>query len=253
MDNFYSSPSLFDKLEQSGIGACGTVNPNRIGMPTKLKKAELVLKKGDDPVFMRKNNLVACAWHDTKRVSLLSTVHTDNTVEKQIRGRVGVDGFRLIEKSVIAEDYNNKMAGVDRLDQLVGSYKYPHKSSKWYNPLYHRIREVAFVNGYILYKQDNPDNPLTPVHFRRAVIDGLLEGFEPSTTKSLQVNNENGPNRLTERHFICAVENKKNKPHCAVCSDRKVRRKQTSYKCKQCDLPMCIEPCFERYHTLKKL
>lgn len=42
--------------------------------------------KGNDAIFYRTDNLVACTWHDTKRVTFLSTVDTDNTVDdKQIR------------------------------------------------------------------------------------------------------------------------------------------------------------------------
>lgn len=36
MDNFYSSPTLFKKLENKHIGACGTVKFNREGMPKEL-------------------------------------------------------------------------------------------------------------------------------------------------------------------------------------------------------------------------
>lgn len=34
------------------------------------------------------------------------------------------------------EEGNQKMAGVDRLDQMLGSYVYSHKSSKWYHTVY---------------------------------------------------------------------------------------------------------------------
>ena len=87
MDNFYSSPQLFRKLQDKQIGACGTVQPLRKFMPEGLKPRALALRKGDDPVFYRSNNLVACAWHDTKRVTFLSTIHTNNTIDKRLRSR----------------------------------------------------------------------------------------------------------------------------------------------------------------------
>ena len=251
MDNFYSSPKLFQTLQTLGIGACGTVNMNRQGMPKDFKTA--VLRKGDDPLFKRQRDLVACLWHDTKKVTLLSTVHTDNTVDKKIRSRNTDGGFRMVDKPVIAESYNHNMSGVDLMDQLVGSYEFPHKSSKWYHPIYHRVREVALTNGYLKYKEYCERKGLRPVNkvqFRRSVIDGLLEGFEGSSRKALAENTN--PARLTERHFIKSFENKKHKPDCIVCSDRSIKRKQTSYFCKQCELPMCLERCFERYHTMKQ-
>jgi hypothetical protein len=37
MDNFFSSPDLFDDLAQKKINCCGTVRLNRKGMPKDLK------------------------------------------------------------------------------------------------------------------------------------------------------------------------------------------------------------------------
>ena len=127
LDNYYSSPELFLTLEKDfEIGACGTVRPNRRHMPSFLLPAELKLSKGDDPVFARSGNMVACTWHDTKRVHLLSTVHTNLTIDQQIRSKPSPTGYRNVEKPVIADIYNENMNGVDLLDQKLGSYMYPH-------------------------------------------------------------------------------------------------------------------------------
>ena len=141
LDNFYSSPDLFLLLKDSfGIGACGTVRINRKHMPHMLQPSVLRLKKGDNPVFTRCNEVVACAWHDTKRVHLLSTVHNDLTVDKKIRSKSETSGYRTVEKPVMAEVYNQNMNGVDILDQKLGSYMYPHKCSKWY----HTSKEILW-------------------------------------------------------------------------------------------------------------
>ena len=160
MDNFYSSPGLYCMLEEKNIGACGTVAGNRVGMPSQLKRDDLKLKKGDEPVFMRCGNLVACAWQDTKRVTMLSTVDTNLTIDKKIRSKGSPGGCRLVSKPVMVERYNQCMAGVDRFDQMVGTYQYPHKCMKWYHTIYHRVIEVALVNGYIIYKKANTNNKL---------------------------------------------------------------------------------------------
>ena len=253
MDSFYSSPSLFLKLKEKNIGACGTVNCNRKGMPQELKPSALSLKKGDSPVFMRKkdDDLIACAWHDTKRLTLLSTIDNNLTVDKNVRSRENNTGYRTVEKPVIAEQYNHFMGGVDTLDQLLGTYQYPHKSQKWYHTIYHRVREVALVNGFIVYRKASELNKLNPKQFRQAVIDGLLKNWQPPRKKVGR------PSllpelRLTERHFPDKYENPKFKPECRACSDRQAgRRVQTRFFCKQCAVPLCIVPCFERYHTLK--
>ena len=156
--------AFFFKLKDKNIGACGTVNINRKGMPQGLKPSALSLRKGDSPVFMRKkdDDLVACAWHDTKRLALLSTIDNNLTLEKNVRSRENDTGYRTVEKPVIAEQYNHFMGGVDTLDQLLGTYQYPHKSQKWYHTIYHRVREVALVNGFIVYRKAHEINKLDP-------------------------------------------------------------------------------------------
>ena len=72
--------------------------------------------------------------------------------------------------------------------------------------------------------------------------------------------------RLKARHFPSYIPptEKKDKPTrtCVVCSakekylrktnqqqktDRK--RKETSFECRKCGVPLCVAPCFEAYHT----
>ena len=46
MDNFFSSPRLFDDLDRRKINSCGTVRPNRRDMPSGFGP-KLKLKRGD--------------------------------------------------------------------------------------------------------------------------------------------------------------------------------------------------------------
>ena len=85
MDNFYTSPKLFLELHNLGVGACGTVRANRRDLPEEVKRAQL--RRGDDPIFMSGDKkLLACGWHDVKRVNVLTTVHNTNIIPKQARG-----------------------------------------------------------------------------------------------------------------------------------------------------------------------
>ena len=223
-------------------------------MPKELLQKNIKLSKGDDPVFMRSGNMVACAWHDTKHLTMLSTVDTNLTIDKEVRTKRSEGGHkRTIEKPVAVERYNQNMAGVDRFDQIVGTYQYPHKSLKWYHTLYHRVRETALVNGYIIYKKAEKNNTLTPQKFCQHVIDGLLAHWHSSKKRAGRPSITPLPQRMTGQHFPHKFEDKKHKPDCEVCSDRKKgRRRQTSFCCKQCNVPLCVTPCFERYHTLKQ-
>lgn len=85
-------------------------------MLNELKPRELPLRKGDDPVFMRCNHLLACAWHDTKRLMMLSTVHDNSCITKRIRAKNTGDGFRDISKPSCVDTYSCYMGGVDTAD-----------------------------------------------------------------------------------------------------------------------------------------
>jgi hypothetical protein len=47
MDNFFSSPDLFDNTTKQEINSCGTVLPKRKGMPLDLLPPNRRLKRGD--------------------------------------------------------------------------------------------------------------------------------------------------------------------------------------------------------------
>lgn len=198
--------------------------------------------------------MVSCAWHDTKRVHFLSTIDTNNTVNKRIRQRGTDGGYRVVEKPVIAERYNASMGGVDLLDQKLSTYEYSHKSAKWYATIYHRLREIALINGYIVYCKST-EQKVSPRVFREQVVTGLLENYtRPASTKSGRPSKADAPARLTERHFVGEYEDRSYRPDCAVCSSRNTpgwKRKQTWFKCKQCNIPMCPVPCHEIFHTHK--
>jgi len=67
MDNFYSSPDLYDNLAQKKIFRCGPVRLHRKAMPKDLIPKTLRLKRGDIRVRTR-GGLTAVVWKDERRV-----------------------------------------------------------------------------------------------------------------------------------------------------------------------------------------
>ena len=209
-------------------------------MPKEMLAAKLPLQKRDLPVFTRSENLVACVWQVTKRVNFLSNVDTTLTIDKAVKSRGWEGGHRTVEKPVMTERYNSKMGWVDCLDQMLGTYQYPQKCLKWYHTLYHRVWEIALVNGFILYKKASPTKKITPKNFREEVISGLLKTWNPPQHKTGHSSNTPDPLRLTGRQFLRKNQNPKPKIDCRVCSDRKnKKRAQTFSYCKQCTHVLC--------------
>jgi len=106
MDNFFSSPDLYDDLAQKNIFCCGTVRLHRKGMPKDLKPKTVRLKRGDIQVRTR-GDLMAVAWKDKRDMCLLTNIH-DPPREGNYRDEHG----NAIKPAIVA-DYNRHMGHVD--------------------------------------------------------------------------------------------------------------------------------------------
>ena len=129
MDNFYTSPLLFRELRQCGFEACGTIRLNRRGVPPEVKKP---MRKGESRAVSLDDGMRIIQWHDKRVVSVLSTIHGDKTVEVERRSRRAVWGREVVEKPETVTEYNKYMGGVDRGDQLLSYYGFPHRTIKWW-------------------------------------------------------------------------------------------------------------------------
>uniref|UniRef100_A0A3Q3L1L6 PiggyBac transposable element-derived protein 4-like n=1 Tax=Mastacembelus armatus TaxID=205130 RepID=A0A3Q3L1L6_9TELE len=85
VDNFYTSPKLFQDLLKSKILACGTIRRNRTEGKIMAKKAA----RGTIH-WIRQNNLLFVSWMDTREVLMCSTMHKafdGDTVKRRIKGK----------------------------------------------------------------------------------------------------------------------------------------------------------------------
>ncbi|KAL2096929.1 hypothetical protein ACEWY4_006136 [Coilia grayii] len=198
----------------TSTGACGTVRVNRKGMPPQLRS--LKLRPSDPPVFFENAPLLSASFRDAGTVTVLSTVHDNRVINKQVRSK-GPSGYRVVRKPKSVEDYNRFMGGVDRGDQLC-SYCYQHRAMKWYHRLSHHIREVALVNAHIIFKESG--NSMLAASFRQLVAKGLLRSRQVEMTPPPGPRSATCvPVRLTGRHFLPQFE--RSRPDCKVCSSRK--------------------------------
>ena len=127
-------------------------------------------------------------------------------------------------------------------------YGYAHRSLKWWKRIFFHLVDMSIVNAHVLHNATAPSR-LTQLEFRIAVAKGLLQGYEVARQR-----NRRGdcglPLRLTERAFPEPIPDGK-RADCLVCSQRgKGGRHQTRMRCKGCKAPLCVHPCFERYHTV---
>ncbi|CAM1329793.1 PGBD5 (predicted) [Pycnogonum litorale] len=249
MDNYYTSPALFDNLLVQETTAVGTLRKNRKEVPKKVLGSKL--KKGQH-VFRRRGQLVALRWRDKRDVLMLSTCHTNATTSVRVRRQE-----ELIQKPQVVVDYNLGKKGVDYSDQMISYYAFTRKSYKWWNKLFFRLLYCTLSNAYIIYNAKCTGKPMTYVKFLESIAKAWANESEDSMP---------GPSRTTvndrlkARHFCSYIPptEKKRQPTriCKVCSEKSASegnrvRKETRFWCQDCEIPLCHIPCFELFHTKK--
>lgn len=261
-DNYYSSPQLFMDLWVLGTGATGTVRPYRKGVPEKLKK--ISLSNRGDTASAHYGPLSCLKYQDSKTVYLLSTTESSHNIET---GRHDFHQDQAKIRPSMVHIYDQKMGAVDRHNQMVENYKVPIKTLKWWKKLIFHIINVSIVNSYIIYKECcKAATPMLQRNFRRKLVEQLIQTSGENSAAHVGRPAPRILERLTGRHFLDRLEEGGKSLHrqCIVCGpaeremlppmrsgEKRPSRcgHMTSYKCKQCNVPLCITPCFEIYHT----
>ena len=71
-------------------------------------------------------------WHNKRIVSFLTTLHDDSPIAFERRSHRAEGGREIVNKPEAIIEYNKYMGGVDRGDQLLTYYGYPHRTVKWW-------------------------------------------------------------------------------------------------------------------------
>lgn len=241
------SPELADILLKRKTDVYGTARPGRKGMPPFKNTS---LKKGEICAF-RRGKCLALQWRDKKLVTFISTIHSPTMQDVVTRRNVQVS------KPTIALDYNNTMGGVDRSDQNLSYYPSLRKGQKvYYKKLFRHFLDIAIFNAFTLYKKSG--GRLSHLDFRVRLVEVVLEK-SLHTLAGAGRRSDSSLTRLKCRHFPRKIPPtpKKQEPtrRCVVCTRAhskdasKKSRKETRFWCEDCQVGLCVTPCFEIYHT----
>jgi hypothetical protein len=144
------------------------------------------------------------------------------------------------------------------------------KSFKWWKKVFFHVLAITVLDAYILFCTDHPNDNMTHKLFRKQLVSQLVSN-NPTNT----VNKVGRPSvmpqqleRLTAKHFISKLRGTGKKTNiarlCKVCNEaeknnvdntiqkRKRAGHETSYECKDCNVSLCIEPCFRLYHSYQE-
>ncbi|GBL73325.1 PiggyBac transposable element-derived protein 4 [Araneus ventricosus] len=255
LDNFYTSPELAELLLSHRTDVYGTLRPNRIGVPEEIKKG--TLKKGEIIGF-QKGKICVMKYMDKKPICILSTVHNTVIVEQdKKRKKTHGKSERIVSKKPQAIiDYNLTMGGVDKADQCLSYYPtVRNQQKKYYLKIFRQILNQSVWNSFVLYKKNG--GTMSHLAFRLQLVEELAKIYGESKHSS---QNTTSSDRLNGRHFPSHIQptQKKKAPTkiCIVCSQKfnekgQRVRKESRYQCAQCNVTLCVTPCFEKYHTVE--
>jgi hypothetical protein len=147
------------------------------------------------------------------------------------------------------------MAGVVVSDQKREYYGVGRSSKKLWKFILYFVLNVCLVNCFILY--DLTNHPPSTAYgnrqltFRRNLVRQLIGTF---TSRKRTGRKRSLPIRTAFPNLFHILQKISGRAKvCALCIEKKKkapsgRGKQTTYKCKQCDLPLCHVGCFLEYH-----
>lgn len=255
-DNYFISINLLEILKLQNTLACGTIRSNRKGLPTNMTE-DKKMKRGDFDYRISNTDITVYKWKDNRIVYFASNFHGSEEVTTL---RTQKDGSRKeISCPLVVKDYNANMGGVDKADQLRGSYGVNRRSRKWWHRLFWGFMDITFINAYVIYCKMFEKVPT--LEFRRKISLGLISMNEPKKgRKSLKpiakrrkynysVSDEIRLGNLG-KHWVVYEPNR---GRCEMCSTKAIQSRPHS-KCSACGVFLCSNEkknCFLEYHHVQ--
>lgn len=254
LNNYHSSPALYEMLHKNGTNVCGIVRLKRKEMPYYGMIARDLNRLEKGQMLVRYNEIVAfCAWKDKKLVSTLTTVHAPRLVLSTNIDHV--TGQYRKEPNVVL-DCNTYMSGANKIHQILQRHLTISKSIKWHKQYFVHLLDITIFNCFVIWNSCHGDRK-TFREIKEDIISGLLEKyFTPVKNFHLKTKrSKKFPLCIKSRCFPKKIPPTVKKCHptnrCVLCKENKLR-KQTRYFCNDCNVPLCIIPCFELFHTTKR-
>lgn len=244
-DRFYTSYTLAKELLQNKIHLTGTIQKNRVGLPTEVKR--LRLKNLQLKAYRHPENILTLGWQDRRLILMLSTWHNVDTAPHS-RWRNGRQ--EDVEKPDVIRDYTANMGAVDRSDHYCASYSFTRKTLRWWRKLFFWLVEVCMVNSFLVYKEMQHLRDSRHLQYRNKVIVQLIGDVRNRKPKRGRPSESDSAERLNKSpHFIKKGARGHTK-NCMVCNTKE-QRKTTLFFCETCQRKPGLHPgeCFKKYHT----
>ena len=173
---------------------------------------------------------------------MLSTFHdsSTSTIQRQSRQTQGIDS---VHKPIVIQDYNKCMGRVDQSDQMLSYYGFPHHTVKWWQRAFFHLLDLSIVNAYKQHVNARCSHEQFRVELAKLLLfkSGQQAHCHPAYLQHRS---------SLHRKDTSSTQQSSNTNQCKVCCRKKGRKRvTTTYRCKQCQVPLRAVPSFELYHT----
>ena len=208
------------------------------------------------------DRFVVVKWYDNKAVTLLSSFAGVEPLDEVRRWDKSTKKHVQIPRSLIVQEYNKFMGGIDLHDMLSSLYKYHFKSRRWYIYIFWHLITVAVINSWLRYRKDCKVLHEKHMPMRRfqgdLAADLLLAGKGKSKRGRPSADDMLKNKRRAATTIMPVLDCQKDKiEHWPVWKDTwrrcKICIKKNSFAlCEKCEVFLCLNKdrnCFRRFHV----
>ncbi|KAJ8723667.1 hypothetical protein PYW07_007647 [Mythimna separata] len=257
MNNWENALPIARFLKRNGIDCVAAIQPRGQDIPVYIQQAPL--KRGQF-IARHAGDVCVLSWHDNKLITMISTCHGAAAGLPRVPSK---PGSRLLTfKPQVVLDYNRSMGGVDLKDQMLEPYLLERKKcSKWYMKLFKRLLNVSISNARILM-ESSLQCPQKQHDFTLRLVDMILDNHlaqcpQPRRHAAALARLPDPIRKVPHIHWPVRVEdtvsfaarNRKTRVRCFVCVREGRKTMKTPFKCEACNVPLCVEGCFKKYHV----
>ncbi|KAF3851790.1 hypothetical protein F7725_005145 [Dissostichus mawsoni] len=172
-------------------------------------------------------------------------------VQRRVKGEDGHWAVKDIPCPTPIIAYNKNMGGVDLSDQLIQYYSTHRKTARWYRTLFMHFVDITTTNSYILHCDVSNTQQVQHMTHKNVMADlvSQLCGVE-KTGLPINRSAHHVPVAITAATDV-RKKATQGRRTCQHCHETHGRRNLTPWKCKACDVALCVvvdRNCFEGWY-----
>jgi hypothetical protein len=237
MDNWFTSLGVADELllASYNLTLVGTLRKNKAEIPPDMLETRQRQPGTSVFCFDKQKTLVKylSKTKNKKLVILLSTIHTDRSLNK------------VTKKPEMIHFYNETKFGVDTFDQMCSNMNCCRKTRRWPMCVFYDLINIAAINSFVIYNSNRnrrAEKSVSRMTFMLNLKDELVIPW-----LQLLINTLHRPIRQDICNILNIdmvherpVEVEKKRTICAFCPSR-LRRMTTNYCNRRCQIAARIE------------